>query len=71
MTPGDNDWDAAPDAPAAEPAAAPVPSGHVKVRCISDRRPWTDTKALVDGEEATVPEAVAAALLTNRFVERA
>jgi hypothetical protein len=42
---------------------------HVKVRCIVDNRPWTHEKPLANGEEATVPLAIAETLLARKHVE--
>jgi hypothetical protein len=43
----------------------------VRVRCITDQRPFTGTQALAleNGEEADVPEAVAKVLVERKHVE--
>lgn len=66
------DWDEPIVIPPAEPeAVAPAKksvadaNGYVKVRCVVATQPWTDTKPLNIGDEATVPAEVAAAMLKN------
>ena len=56
----------------------PVPEGHVRVQCITDRGPWadilqsngkTELKRMVQDEIAVIPEnAVADGLARNRLV---
>ena len=41
----------------------------VKVRCIVTTRPFTHEKGLNEGEEATVPEAIAELMLKRKQVE--
>lgn len=43
----------------------------VKTRCISDRQPWTDTKALAKGEVVEVAADVAKLLIDKKFAEAA
>lgn len=59
------DWDTA-------PAATTIKAddnGIVKVRCVVKTKPWTDTKALEEGEEASVSLEVAGAMFKNGQVE--
>jgi hypothetical protein len=66
-----DDWDSdetAKSQPAAE--KPPVAAGHVRVKCIVDNRPHTDTKALEKGEEADVSEEIAAAMIKRGQVEK-
>ncbi|HEX3342717.1 MAG TPA: hypothetical protein VHT68_26490 [Pseudolabrys sp.] len=55
---------------AADPQRAPAAAGHVRVKCIVDNRPHTDTKALEKGEEADVYEAIAEAMIKRGQVEK-
>lgn len=41
----------------------------VKIKCISDRRPWTDTRPLEKGEVAEVPPEVAKLLIERKFAK--
>ncbi|PGH59456.1 hypothetical protein CRT60_00290 [Azospirillum palustre] len=41
----------------------------VKIRCISDRKPWTDTKELAKGEVVEVSAEVAALLIDREFAQ--
>lgn len=43
----------------------------VKIRCTSDRQPWTDTKALAKGEVVEVSPDVAKLLIDKKFAEPA
>lgn len=43
----------------------------VKIRCISDRKPWTDTKELAKGEVVEVAPEVAKVLIDAKFAEPA
>ena len=43
----------------------------VKIRCISDRKPWTDTKELAKGEVVEVTPEVAKVLIDAKFAETA
>lgn len=46
-------------------------SDLVRIRCTSDRRPWTHEKRLELGEVVDVPPAVAATLKKVKFAEDA
>lgn len=41
----------------------------VRIVCTSDRKPWTDTRALEKDEEADVPADVAKALIDAGFAK--
>jgi hypothetical protein len=64
------DWDSDETAKSQSVDRAPAAAGHVRVKCIVDNRPHTDTKALEKGEEADVPEEVAAAMIKRGQVEK-
>lgn len=48
-----------------------APTGMVRIRCTSDRRPWTDTKPLEKGEVVDVTPEVAAILKGKTLAEDA
>jgi hypothetical protein len=57
--------------PKYEPEPTADPKQLVRVRCITDARPFTGTKALglENGEEADVPADVAKVLVERKHVE--
>jgi hypothetical protein len=61
------DWDEAEAAPEIKVGD----DGLVKVKCVVNTRPWTDAKALDEGEEASVSPDVAAVMLKSKQVELA
>ncbi|MBP2311888.1 hypothetical protein [Azospirillum soli] len=46
------------------------PAAPVRIRCTSDRKPWTDTRPLEKGEVVEVPADVAAILIKGKFAEK-
>jgi hypothetical protein len=58
------------DKEAAAPEKAPVAEGYVRVRCIVDSFPWTDSKGLLKDEEVDVTEDVAKIMLAKKQVEK-
>lgn len=62
------DWD---DEAHEQPAPTQETKQMVRVRCITDDRPFTGTKALglANGEEADVPADVAKVLVERKHVE--
>jgi hypothetical protein len=63
------DWDT--EEHAHEPAPTQDTKQLVRIRCITDARPFTGTKALAleNGEEADVPADVAKLLVERKHVE--
>jgi hypothetical protein len=64
----DADWD---NEPKQEPEHETTNKQLVRVRCITDDRPFTGTRALAlqNGEEADVPADVAKVLVERKHVE--
>jgi len=62
----DHDWDEKQQ----QAESVPVAPGMVRVKCIVETRPWTDTKALEKDEEADIPEEIAKLMEGHKQVER-
>ena len=60
------DWD---DEPKQEEQASVAPAAKVRVRCITDDRPFTETKALANGEEGDCSPETAKVLVERGHVE--
>jgi hypothetical protein len=63
VQPSQQDWDSGEQ-------VKPLPDEPmVRVRCISDRKPWTHEKSLEVDEEAEVPASIANLMVKKKQVE--